>query len=455
MRCFEVATGKALWDFKLPFNAVLHPVGDELVAGANNGVLVRLDASGKPVWQTRLRDHHEVPGDDYGGYVAAARLRDVDSTPEFFPSGLDGPDDYKGILRMGIEQLANGDFESAQDWQIEKGAVHRRRSGKNGQVRLATRRRPARHATAGQPRHSLGHIFARILVSRTEDAKATKLIAGGMLDGTKQTLTASALSGRPGEWTFGRVAVKSYADTRTLDVGFEAEGGHVSVDAASLRAVRFPSANLLANAELNAIDPTYVKDIRVQFDRIPSQLRDRLMSRNRVSAFAQGITSTAMIYTQEAAIHLQNGKLDDVGNTWIYQPDPMAFAVTLTKPSYISHLVLYLNNATPDSVYQTISILANNLDTKTPQDVALVRMNHRRFVVINFAQPIFTDALKIIPAYYRGHTDSLTEVELYGPLDGGKLAQIGAGFRRRADVHGDTPSRVPAKLPTDMVGSVA
>ncbi|MGB8355169.1 MAG: PQQ-binding-like beta-propeller repeat protein [Chthoniobacteraceae bacterium] len=450
VRCFEVATGRVLWDFKLPFNAVLHAVGDELVAGANNGALVRLDATGKLVWQTRLRDHHEVPGADYGAYVAAARLRDVDSTPEFFPSGIDGPDDYKGILRMGIEQLANGDFESPQDWTIEKGTVHVGAPAKTGKSALQL---------------DMGQLATQRLVNRVipsatyllefwyrvEDTK-TKLVAGGMLDGTKQTLTASTFSGRPGEWTFGRVAVKSYADTRTLDVGFEADGGHVSVDAASLRAVRFPSANLLANTELNAVDPTYVKDIRVQFDRIPSQLRDRLMSRNRVSAFAQGLTAMSMIYTQEAAF-LQNGKLDDVGGTWTYAPDPIAFAVTLTKPSYISHLVLYLNNATPDSVYQTISILANNLETKTPQDAALVRMNKRRFVVVNFNPPLFTDALKIIPAYYRAHTDSLTEIELYGPLDGGKIAGKSGQDSDAVPMLMGTPSRVPARLPTDMVGA--
>ena len=55
--------------------------------------------------------------------VAVARGRDADSSGEFYMPGNDGPDDFKGVLRMGIEQLANGGFESPQDWQSEKGQV--------------------------------------------------------------------------------------------------------------------------------------------------------------------------------------------------------------------------------------------------------------------------------------------------------------------------------------------
>ena len=450
VRCIDLATGKTLWDFKLPFHAALHPVADGLVAGANNGALIRLNLSGQPVWQTRLREHHEVPGTNYGAYVAAARQRDVDTSPDFFPVGIDRPDDFKGVLRMGIEQLANGGFESTQDWAIEKGTV---RVGAPAQAgKSALQLDPGQLVTQ--------RLTGRVIPSatyllefwfRVEDAK-TRLVAGTLLDGAKQAFTGSKFAARSGEWTFARLAVKSYADTRALDVGFEAEGGRVSVDAASLRAVRFPSANLLANPELHALEQAFVKDIRVQFERIPSRLRERLMSRNRVSAFAQGQTSTAMIYTQEAAF-LQNGKLDDVGSRWTYAPDPIAYALTLTKPAYISHLVLYLNNAAPESAYPTLSILANSLETKTPVDVALVRMNHRRFVVVHFAEPIFTDALKIIPGYYPAHTDSLTEVEVYGPLDGGKLAKQPPADPDAVPMLLGTPARVPASLPADLTGT--
>ena len=450
VRCFDLASGKPLWDFKLPFYATLHPTADGLVAGANNGALIRLSASGQPVWQTRLREHHDVPGTNYGGYVAAARQRDVDASPDFFPVGLDRPDDFKGVLRMGIEQLANGGFESAQGWSLEKGTVRVGAPAQAGQSalqlevgQLVTQRLTGRVIPSAT--YLLEFWF------RVESAQ-TRLVAGTLLDGAKQAFTGSKFAARPGEWTFARLAVKSYADTRALDVGFEAEGGRVSVDAASLRAVRFPSANLLANTELHALDPAFVKDYRVQYERIPSRLRERLMSRNRVSAFAQGQTSTAMIYTQEAAF-LQNGKLDDVGSRWTYAPDPIAYSVTLTKPAFISHLVLYFNNAAPDTAYPTISILANSLETKTPVDVALVRMNHRRFVVVHFPEPIFTDVLKVIPGFYPAHTDSLTEVEVYGPLDGGKLAKQPPADPDAVPMLLGTPSRVVTHLPADLVGT--
>lgn len=449
VRCFDLGTGKIMWDFKLPFHAVLQASGDELLAGANNGALVHLGGDGKPRWQTRLREHHELSGTDYGAYLAESRSRDVDSSGEFYPGGPEAPEDFKGVLRMGVEQLVNGDFESPASWQIENATVQTGAPAKTGSSALQLN--PGQLATQ--------RVSARVIPSATyllefwyrmEDSK-TRLIAGALLEGEKQTLTSSRFEGRAGQWTFGRVALKSYADTMSIDIGFEAEGGKVSVDAASLRAVRFPSSNLLANPELHALDPVFVKDIRVQFERIPSRLREKMMTKNRVSAFAQGETNSAMIYTQEAAF-LQNGRLDDVGNTWVYQPDPMAFALTLNRPAYISHLVLYLNNATPESAYRTISILANNMQTKIPETVSLVRMNQRRFIVVHFPTPLFTDSLKVIPSYYPAHTDSITEIELYGPIDGGKMATAVQSDADAVPMLMGSASRVFPKLPTDLVG---
>ena len=450
VRCIDLATGKTLWDFKMPFASVLDPSGAGLVAGANNGVVAVIDATGKAVWQTWIRDHHELTGDNYPAFVAAATDRDSDSSAEFYVEGRDGPDDYRQVLRMGVEQLVNGSCESAEGWQSPQGPVALGTPAKEGasalqmtMAQLVTQRPAARVVPAA--------TYLLEFWYRLEDTKA-RLVAGALLHGAKETFTGSRYRGRAGEWTFGRLAVKTAKDTVSLDVGFEAVGGRVSVDAASLRAIRFPSANLLANDELAAIEPTFVEDIRVQFERIPATLRQRLMSRSKVSGFAQGITSTAMIYTQEQAF-LHNGRLDDVGSIWTNAPDPMAFAVALAKPSYVSHLVLYLNNATPDKVYPMISILANNLETKLPQDVALVRRNERRFIVVHFPKPILTDSLKIIPSYYDAHTDSLTEVEVYGPLDGG-------GSKKRPPADPDampmlmgTAAHVPNTLPEDLVGT--
>jgi outer membrane protein assembly factor BamB len=449
VRCIDPATGKTLWDFKMPFASRLAAFGDEVVAGATNGALAVIDAAGKATWQTRIRGHHELSGAPYPAYVQAAIARDRDSSAEFYAEGIDGPDDYRDVLRMGVEQLQSGGFESAEGWQSPQGPVTLGKPAKEGgaalqmnPAQLVTQRPTARVIPAA--------TYLLEFWYRVEDPDA-RVIAGAVLQGAKQTFTGSRYRGRPGEWTFGRLAIKTAKDTRSLEVGFEAVGGKAAIDAASLRAIRFPSANLLANDELAAVEPTFVEDIRVQFERIPPPLKERLMTRNKVSGFVAAGTATAIIFTQEQA-YLHNGRLDDVGNIWTNFPDPMGFSVTLMKPSYVSQLVLYLNNATPDKVYPRISVLANDLQTKTPREVALVRRNHRRFIVVHFPEPVLTDSLKILPGSYEGHTDSLTEIEVYGSLDGGGSKKLAPDDPDAMPMLMGTAAHVPATLPTDLEG---
>ena len=89
------------------------------------------------------------------------------------------------------------------------------------------------------------------------------------------------------------------------------------------------------------------------------------MSKNHVAAYRQGPGNTATLMTQEQAF-LHNGRIDDLGHVLVPSPpDQVGFSAVLTKAAWISHVVLYLNNATPDNTYRFISILAvNNLDTK-------------------------------------------------------------------------------------------
>jgi len=449
VRCIDMSSGRTLWENKLPFSAILCPVKDELIAGANNGTLARFDASGKRLWETRLRDHHELPQKDYAGYIQAARLRDPDSTPEFFPVGLDKPGEYDSVLRMGLEQLQNGGFETLEGWSEGARCEPPGRSGKRSLTL-----RPGQLVTQRVKRKVVPSATYLLEFFYRVDGDRTRLTAGVLLGGAKETLTASKFRARPDEWTFGRLAVKSLADTVTLDVGFEAEAGEIRIDDVSLRPVRFPSANLLANAGLHAIEPTFVKDPRVQYERIPGSLRDKLMGLNHVVGFKQGMANTATIYLEEEA-YLHNGRLDDVGPVWVYMPDSMGFSIVLTKPAYVSHVVLYLNNATPDNTYETICVLANNLDTGTPEDVALIRGNRRRFVVVHFPKPLYTDSIKLLPAMHGGRRECLTEVEVYGPLGGPSIGVHGKGFTDDPDatpMFMGAPAHVPARLPPDLVG---
>lgn len=423
--CLELATGKTLWAYQLPITGIVAPHSTGLAVATNSGHILQFDADGKLLWSTRLAEHHQRPEGEYADYVRRALRRDADSSGEFYPVGADQPGDYDTIVRLGVEQLASGDFEAIDAWKSgneEPLAVVKPGHGEGNQaVELA----------AGQL--ITQRLARRVIPSSTYllefvyrvDADNAELTAGGLLSsGKAETFTGSQYMGRRGEWTFGRLAIKTLVDTTTMDIGFEATGGKIAVDKVSLRPLRFPSPNLLANAELHAVEPTFVDDLRVQYDRIPSRLRESLMRQNRVAAFKQGMTSSAMMFTQEEAF-LHNGRLDDVGQAWTYTPDGIGFSVSLQQAAYVSHVVLYLNNATPDNVYSTISVLANDLETKRPRTVELVRGNRRRFLIVHFPEPIYTDSVKLLPGLHPGKHDCLTEIEIYGPLGGPDVAAKG------------------------------
>jgi len=296
------------------------------------------------------------------------------------------------------------------------------------------------------------------------DSFDTQLAVGAVLSGppsgangpANAPLTVSNFSARPGEWTFGRVALKSWANTGSIVIGFEAGGGQVHVDSVSLRPVRFPSANLLANAELHKVEVTHPKDYRDQYPRIPPPLKQKLLTANNVTSFLQATPLGALIFTQEQAF-LYNGKIDDVGRMWCYRPERMGFSVGLTQPAWVSHLVLYMNNGTPDSVYRNITILANNLDVNPPVPftAALVRGNERRFVVVSLDPPIYTDNLKVLPGKYRAQRDSITEVEVYGPVGGPEMMKEKKPYSDKlaTSMFMGSKSHVPPSLHDDLVGA--
>ena len=452
VRCIDLPSGQTLWEHKLHCVARLLPVAqDQLLAGARNGEVVRFDASGKVVWRARLRDHHQVPERNYPKHIAAAERRDRDDTPTFYPTSDDAPGDYKGVLRMGMQQLDNGDFETDQGWVSPNGPIQLGTVAKSGKksLRLAAGQL-ATYTVSGKLIPSATYLLE--FLYRTEAAE-TRLAAGASLTGGKPVFTLSNFVASPGEWAFGRVAIKTMADTTAIDVGFEAGGGDAHVDAVTLRPVRFPSANLLANEELHQLEPTHPEDYRVRYRRIPSQLEERLLNRNRVASFLQATPLGALVLTQEQAF-LHNGRLDDIGTMWCYRPDAVGFAVVLTKPAYVSHLVLYLNNSIPDAVYPNISIQANDLDSKIPRTVALVRGNRRRFIVVHFPETLYTDNFKILPGRTRTQRDCLTEVEVYGPVGGPEML---TGKKFAADALATpmfmgAPSHVSPSLPDDLVG---
>ena len=478
VRCIDLRTGKVLWDYKLKCAARMRNAADNnVIAGARDGTIARFDASGKVVWKTRLREHHEMPGDSYGDYLTAAKRRDVDSTGEMYPVDNDTPDDYNNgtpndprddILRMGIQQLDNGgfdipneDFNEDERWQTTSGKVQFDTLAHGGKKSL--------RLAAGQLVNCT--VQRKVIPSATyllefyyrTDSYDTILAAGALLIGPQTAggegsgstpLTVSNFKARPEEWTFGRLAVKSWADTKTIVVGFEAGAGQVHVDSVSFRPVRFPSANLLADPELHKVAVTHPEDYRIQYPRIPPPLKQKLLTENNVTAFLQATPLGALIFTQEQAF-LYNGKIDDIGQMWCYRPERIGFGVMLAQPAWVSHLVLYMNNGTPDTVYPNIVILANDMEQKVPYTVALVRGNQRRFVVVNLDPPIFTDNLKVLPGKCRAQRDSITEIEAYGPVGGPEMMKEKKPYpdKLATSMFMGSKSHVPVSLPDDLVGA--
>jgi outer membrane protein assembly factor BamB len=234
--------------------------------------------------------------------------------------------------------------------------------------------------------------------------------------------------------------------------GFEAVGGPVRIDGVSLTPIRFPSANMLRNAQLHEIQPTYVEDRRVRYERLPRKVAKDLRESSRVKAFQSTSQTSPRFYQEDAFLH--NGRLDDVGPRWTFPPQAMGYSVVLTETRHISHLVLYLNNATPDNVYSFIAILAQNVEKGMPEKVALVRNNERRFVVVHFKEPIRTDTLKILPGKHPPHKQAITEIELYGPVGGLEDAEPElAGAPADIPMLMDTPRHVVESPPEDLTGT--
>jgi len=351
---------------------------------------------------------------------------------------------------MGIEQIDNGSFEIPEGWSSPSGSVELDNLAKDGQKSLWLR--DGQLVTYRIKRKVIpSATYLLEFFYRMED-RETVVAAGARLGGDETVLTLSNFHGRPNEWVFGRVAIKSMAATKTIDVGFEAGGGRAHIDSVSLRPVRFPSANLLANPELHKVQPTHPKDFRHQYPRIPPRLAQKLLHMNNVTAFMQATPHGALIFTQEQAF-LHNGRLDDVGMMWCYRPDPVGFGVMLTQPAYVSHLVLYMNNATPETVYRNITIQANRMTgQKAPYTVGFVRGNRRRFVVVHFPQPLFTDNLKILPGKYRTQRDTITEIEVYGPVGGPRKQKGFFPDKLATHMFMGTTSHVPRSFPDDLVG---
>ena len=453
VRCIDLQNGKTLWNHQLSIRARLQAIGiTAVLAGTRNGEVMRFDEKGEVVWKKRIRDLNEVPDSDYPAYIARAKAQLPDNSHEFYPTAEDTPSDYDKVLRMGIDQLENRGFETVKFWKALSGDVVLDSTAHTGKKSL--RLGAGQLVTTAVQRKIIPNATYLLEFFYRSAKGAGTLAAGSSFGGEENVFTISNFKCEPSaDWKFGRVAVKSMADTKSIEVGFEASGGEILVDTVRFRPVRFPSANLLFNTELHKIAPTHPEDFRIKYNRIPGELKNRLLSDSSVTTFLQCTPLGALVFLQEPGF-LFNGRLDDLTPMWTFRPDPIGFAVVLKKPAFVSHLVIYLNNTAPDMVYRQISILANDMENKVPQTVGFVRGNKRRFIVVHLPETVFTDNLKVLPGHQRAQRDSITEIEVYGPV-GGPDTLTNKKFTDdplATPMFMGNPAHVPVTLPDDLVG---
>jgi outer membrane protein assembly factor BamB len=452
--CLDGLTGSPLWRHELENESMIVPRTNGLFLASENGLVIRVDDTGKDVWRTDLKKLNDIPEGDYSDYMARMLERDPDISDTLYAAGLEQPGDLDGVVRRGLEQVQNGGFETDAGWTASTGALVFASEAASGKKALALKPGVLVMQEIGQriiPRAT--YLLEFRYRPLTPDAR---LLAGAQGANEKEYFTSSAFKGGAlNNWKFGRLAIKTYAATKSFVVGFEALQGSVLLDEVSLRAVRFPSANFLQDDDLHAVEPKFVKDIRISFDRIPSSMRRRLMDKNRVGVGMQGFTTRIPEMKQEEA-YLQNGRLDDVGQRWSFSAYTPAFTIALQRPAFVSHIVIYLNNATPENTYRNMLVLAADMKTKDLRTVGHVENNRRRFIVMKFPKPVFSDSFRILPGMHPNHEQCMTEIEVYGPLSGEEDGV--SAYRFPDDPDGipmfmGTPEHVIRNLQPDLVGT--
>ena len=414
LHALEAATGKARWTRPLGNKGVLAPLPDGgVLFGGLNGMVCRFNSAGQAKHQVLLRDLHEVPG-DYDAFVSRTRAGIRDISTLLYPSREDREGDLKGIVRFGLNVVRDGSFEEAGSWKLPlKGAslVAGRTGKRAAQTRGGTVTQEIDTSVIPNATYLLEFHYRPA-------AAGDVLLAGAFGEGGRDVLTAMRFTGRPGEWRFGRLAVKSFSDTTKFTVGFEALAGQVDVDDVRMRAVRFASRNFLFSAAAHALQPRFVDDLSTTKRGMPRSLEAELIKTDHVTWYVPGKLIGSRGEPLESMALLQNGQLDDVGKRWHTQPDPIGLNVALARPRTVSHVVLYFSHQFPGEAWPRFQIKVNDVKAKSYVTVAAARGNRQHFCVIKF-NPILTDLIYILPVGGITQWDAtVTEIDVYGPLGG-------------------------------------
>jgi len=429
-----------------PGGCVLAGLGDKgAVVGTSRGRIVHISPEGKVSWRVWLGELNEPPG-DYAAFVADGRKSTKDVSAGIWPTIVDKEGDLDAIVKMGVNRLANPSFEAnSGGWS----------TGGEQKLALAT---PAQHG-----KHSLrvgGAMVSQDLerhVCRLATyvlefhyrplSPKTTLVAGTLIDGDERAPSSLRFEGAANEWHFGRMATKTYDSTRSLSVGFYAEGGEVLLDNVRLRQVRWPSANHMQNLALHKIKPLWVESFRIAYRGAPDRIKDQLTNKVYVPILPQ--LGGRAVFMDGTLLH--NGRLNDTKSKWYMFEAPTYVELVWQKPAWVSHLAFYFHQHRPDRVMSSFFVSYIDSETKQWTRFAHVEGNRKLFFVLKFA-PLFTDRIRIEEDSIHPLHRTLTEIEAYGPLGGKEEV---AGFSKDADafsMYMGGPDHVDRRNVPDLVG---
>jgi len=454
LHALDPAAGSDIWTHDIGFKGILRPLPDgDVLFGGLNGRVIRFGPGGEVRWSVMLRRMHEIAG-DYDEFVKLAKRGIKDISAELYPSMVDHEGDLDGIVRFGLDVVRNGSFENDAAWQLpaDRAALASVDTAHSGKRALAIS-----GGLVLQPIDSPVIPNATYLLEFYYSASDYEqpLTAGVLLEGGREVLTAMPFEGEPGKWHFGRLAVKAFSDTKNFTVGFEALKGTVLVDDVKLRPVRFPSQNFLFSSKAHALRPRFIDDLSTTERGVPRSLESELIRQNHVSWCVPADMIGSRGEPLESMALLQNGQLDDVGKMWHTQPDPVGLNIGLTRPRYVSHLVVYFSHQYPGEQWPRFQVRVNDVSIKNYRTVASVRGNQRHFCVVKF-EPVLTDLIYILPVGGITQWDAtVTEVEVYGPLGGADTVKGWPKDPEAKPMFMSTPQHVPPVREIDLRGELA
>lgn len=379
-----------------------------LVGGLRGGVSC-FTLDGKPAWKTSLGQYNSNLGKALALYDPAFR----DLTPTLWPGKVDQPGDLDELVRLGANQLANGDCEQDAAWQGD--AVRYHGQGYQGKRSL----RVGREVVSQKITEYLGkHVtwVLEFLYKAAPDAQPAVLIAGLKID-CRYPDSVGRQFPADGQWRFARMVAKSGADAKALTVGFMAGSGEALVDRVSLRQIRFPSINHLRYEPLYDVEPLVITNPFYAATYMPvGNIKQDMPNRILVEGLGPNAGPETMFL--EPAF-LQNSRINDVGSTWYIQPKPGPTPITagFRQPQWVSMVALYFDAAQPENVAPHFDVFCTDMETRKQRRMASVRHNRQVFRLVKFP-PVRTAEVRIELVNPIRRLRTLTEVELYGPLSG-------------------------------------